>query len=739
MRRVSTLILVALALLSSGANAGTGAKEVISCENSSLPEGGGLGSEFVLSDQSCVKINLGTQSPGNTLFFRIDANFEIDILLFPAANLDVYLGGQNYRSDSVWESDSVFESFMGDGEWHWEVPSDRPTTGWYLVIDNKDHSQDNGEGGQGGQVAEVDLEAGLINSGPFTLSDSISRVSIGSFAVSHGPFSIDEGSFLNIHARTMEGSPDIFVMTESAFSSYSSSGSTSSRVISADMLQILDERVLLWKVGDIANEQLYVVIDNKEGPGGGSAGDSPVAVTVTVTINPIVQPIITSDSDLDAIDVSQEVQFSALETPNKSNQIEASSFRWDLNGDGVYDQVGQVATKQWMTPGEYSIGLSVTSLDNQSSSSASTVTVSDFTSPVADITASTPIVMPFGETLYLSGTIYDNWGIDRVDWKIDGTVVFSEDNHPSSSAQLSIEVSSDFSAGDHDVTLEVTDLAGLKSSDNLTITFIDVSPPIITDIQEDMDTIRGDPIALEALAIDNESSTLVYTWIFNRGSDSETLSNGNQVIHTFDEKGPQYVILRVENEAGLVEERQILVTVQSSSEGNGLSNIGLAFILLLVMGIISIAGVFVYNLAVSRRVAEISLQSEEEVGTDQEAFVPVDDAAWAKSDFVFYDSTERPRESVVSESEISALIDDKPQEPVSPTGQDDDLLSQLENLDLEGAPGEGLAVSGIKLLRDCPSCSQAFELVFPEGLRSAFTKCPSCDFEHLVENNDGTD
>ena len=76
---------------------------------------------------------------------------------------------------------------------------------------------------------------------------------------------------------------------------------------------------------------------------------------------------------------------------------------------------------------------------------------------------------------------------------------------------------------------------------------------------------------------------------------------------------------------------------------------------------------------------------------------------------------------------------------MSPTGQDDDLLSQLENLDLEGAPGEGLAVSGIKLLRDCPSCSQAFELVFPEGLRSAFTKCPSCDFEHLVENNDGTD
>ena len=735
MRNSGQLAIAILLLFSTGVNAANGVKEVISCENSSLPEAGELSSDVVLSDQACMKINLGTLDPGSTLFFRIDTDVEIDILLFPAVNLDVYLGGQNYRSDSVWESDSVFEGFSGDGEWHWEVPDDRPTTGWYLVIDNKNHPQDEGEGGQGGQSAEVSIEAGMINSGPYTLSDSIHRLWVNSFSVSHGPFAVDEGSFLNIHARTMEGSPDIFVMTESDFSSYSSTGSTSSRIFSADMLQIIDERVLLWKVSDIENEQLYVVIDNKEGPGGGSAGDSPAAVTVTVSISPILQPIITSESDLDSVDVSQEVEFSAMESPNKSNQIDEESFRWDWDGDGFADQVGPVATKSWPAPGEYSIGLSISSVEGQNSNSTATVNVSDLSNPFVDISANSPVTKSFGETLMISGAFSDNWGVDHVEWKIDGVTVLSEGNISEQSSLLSIDITSNFSAGDHDLSLEVTDLAGHKSKDNVTIRFIDITPPIITATEEDVIATVGIPVALEALAIDNESQFLIYSWIFNKGSGSESSIDDARVIHTFYEDGPQYIFLRVENEAGLIQEKQILVNVQKDAQGDGLGVIGKATILLVFVGLIGVLGLVAYNFAVSRRVSEISLKEEvTEEEEDQESQKPVDPAIWAKTDLDSQYYAQKPRGGVVSELDVSALIEEG--SATLNDEQDLGLLSELNDLGFEDQTSGALDASENRSVRECPSCHQPFELVFPEGVKSAYTKCPSCDFEHLVENDE---
>ena len=94
---------------------------------------------------------------------------------------------------------------------------------------------------------------------------------------------VDEGTFVEIHARTMAGSPDIFVMTENAFSFYSpdTNWSSSLRITSADMLLVSDERYLPWEATDIEGENLYIVVDNRQGPGGGGAGTSNAAVTVT--------------------------------------------------------------------------------------------------------------------------------------------------------------------------------------------------------------------------------------------------------------------------------------------------------------------------------------------------------------------------------------------------------------------------------------------------------------------------
>ena len=248
--------------------AASSTKGVISCSNSNLES---LPSNWSLSDQSCLRVDLGVLSQGESLFFEISADSEIDILLFPSNTVSVYQNEQTYRMDSVWVSDSVFESFSGEGEWHWNVPSDRDPTRWYLVIDNLAHPQDSGEGAQGGQESEVTLDGGIISPEEFTLSDSIHRVSPGGYSVVHGPFSVDEGTFVEIHARTMAGEPDIFVMTESAFSFYSPSSdwSSSLRILSADMLLVNSERYLPWEASDTDGEDLVIVVDNRPGPGGG--------------------------------------------------------------------------------------------------------------------------------------------------------------------------------------------------------------------------------------------------------------------------------------------------------------------------------------------------------------------------------------------------------------------------------------------------------------------------------------
>ncbi len=239
------------------------------------------------------------------MFFEISSNSEVDILVFPSNTVSVYQSEQSYRLDSVWASESVFESFNGNGEWHWEIPTDRAQTRWYLVVDNLAHPQDSGKGSQGGQSVEITLDAGVIEPKEFTLSDSIHRLGPGEFSVVHGPFSVDEGTFVEIHARTMDGFPDIFVMTETAFSYYSPSSNWSSslRIASADMLLVTNERYLPWEARDTDNEDLYIVVDNRPGPGGGGSGASSAAVTVTVTLTHLLDPKISRDKDLDYVEV----------------------------------------------------------------------------------------------------------------------------------------------------------------------------------------------------------------------------------------------------------------------------------------------------------------------------------------------------------------------------------------------------------------------------------------------------
>ncbi len=430
----------------------TSSKGVITCSNSNLDS---LPSNWSLSDQSCLRVDLGVLAPGDSLFFEISASSEVDILLFPSNTVSVYQNEQSYRMDSVWISESVFESFSGEGEWHWNVPSDRDSTRWFLVVDNMAHPQDSGEGAQGGQNSELILDGGLISPEQFTLSDSIHRIAPGEYSVVHGPFSVDEGTFVRIHARTMVGEPDIFVMTESAFSYYSPSSNWSSslRIVSADMLLVTNERNLSWEATDTNGEGLYIVVDNRPGPGGGGAGTFNAAVTVTVTLIPILSPSISSESNLDSVDVGEVVTLSASGTPNQSGQIPSTGFYWDVDSDGISDWNGVTTEQTWDEPGNYPVRLSVTSIDSRSASKSTTVIVSDMSHPEISMEISGEITKGFGEELSISATFSDNWGVDSIDWLLDGEIILSNYSISELTSTLSLQVSNGYSQGQHKISL----------------------------------------------------------------------------------------------------------------------------------------------------------------------------------------------------------------------------------------------------------------------------------------------
>ena len=731
--RFASVFVVSILLATTASVGAISSKGVIACSNSSLDN---LPGNWSMPDQSCLRVDLGILEPEESLFFEISSDSEVDILLFPSNTVSVYQNEQSYRIDSVWISESVFESFSGQGEWHWKVPSDRDSTRWYLVIDNLAHPQDMGEGSQGGQVSEVSLDGGLISPQQFTLSDSIHRVESGGYSIVHGPFSVDEGTFVEIHARTMVGEPDIFVMTESAFSYYSPSSNWSSslRIVSADMLQVSNERYLPWEARDLDGEDLYVIVDNRPGPGGGGAGASEAAVTVTLTLIPVLEPLISSQTNLDSVDVGAPVILSASGTPNKSNQILESGFSWDIDGDGTNDRSGVTTEHHWEDPGNYTVRLSVTSTDSRSASSSRVVTVVDLSPPSVSLSVSEEVTKAFGEQLSISGTFDDNWELDGIDWMMDGEIILSNYSLTDSTSEFTLQVSEDYSSGQHLVSLVVRDKSGMSTKKDVIVNFIDITAPEISQYENQIEVDIGAQTIFQIFAQDDQSEELVYTWIIGQGTDSEIQLVGSLVAHTFDSEGQTNVVCRVENDAGLTSYADILVIVKSSESSSGITwQVVTIFAVILTITIL-VAALFYYNSAVSRRMEEFPDAEEEQEPPPQPPTPQMQAQMWRRTDESIFTPRENPPVAQHG-AEMYDILDvaSTPQERSSITSDFEDSL--LGDLQPKNAQTNPQPPEGTKIRSDCSSCSKAFEVTLPAGIEAAYTNCPHCGSEELVDTS----
>ena len=626
MQRSSVVLMVLLLLTTSAPAIDAAGKGVISCAPAVL---GDLPSSWDIDDGACVRIDLGTLSPGDTLSFDVSSDTNIDILLFSASSISVYQNEQNYRLDSVWHSDSVFESFQGDGTWHWTAPDDRGDTRWYLVLDNMAHPQDQGEGAQGGSLATVVLDVQEVDSPVFGIVDTIVRLDSGEHSVLAGPLVLDEGTQVNIFVTTMQGAPDIFLVTGTQMEFYEQ-GTTANGMDdnNADMLLVLEERSISWSVNsDYAGQELYLIVDNRPGPPSGGAGTGFVATTVVMDLIPILQPTITNSSDLAIFDVGAEVVLDASNTPNLSNQIDSETgFQWDTNGDGFFDASGSSITISWNEPAQFTIGLRAVSQDGRSATVYLNTTIQDISPPDVSLSASDTIRKDFDDELLLTANIDDNWGIYSVEWLVDEAVIqnYSSWNWEDGKT-FTFRFDSSFSAGNREVTIRVTDKEGQVTERTAIIELYDSTPPLVPQQTVERTVILGQPTTLTAEAIDTESPTLTYFWDLDTNTDSNSDgimdndmdASGSAITQTFQQKGTYEIVCTIVNEAGASTQVTYLVSVRSSSDdGTGLSPMMIGIIATVLL-IIIIAGI---GIITWRRMSNARLEAllEEQAAAEEE-------------------------------------------------------------------------------------------------------------------------
>jgi len=626
MQRSSVVLMVLLLLTSSAPAIDAAGKGVISCAPAVL---GDLPSSWDIDDGTCVRIDLGVLSPGDTLSFDVSADTNVDILLFSASSISVYQNEQNYRLDSVWHSDSVFESFQGDGTWHWTAPDDRGDTRWYLVLDNMAHPQDQGEGAQGGSLATVVLDVQEIDSPVFGIVDTIVRLDSGEHSVLAGPLVLDEGTQVNIFVTTMQGAPDIFLVTGTQMEFYEE-GTTANGMDdnNADMLLVLEERSISWSVNsDYAGKELYLIVDNRPGPPSGGAGTGFVATTVVMDMIPILQPTITNSSDLAIFDVGAEVVLDASNTPNLSNQIDSETgFQWDTNGDGFYDASGSSITVSWNEPAQFTIGLRAVSQDGRSATVYLNTTIQDISPPDVSLSASDTIRKDFDDELLLTANIDDNWGIYSVEWLVDEVVI---ENYSSwnweDGKTFTFRFDSSYSSGDREVMIRVTDKEGQVTERTAIIDLYDSTPPLVPQQTLELTAILGQPIQLTTEAIDAESPTLTYFWDLDTQTDSnldgimdnDMDASGSAITQNFQQKGTYEIVCTIVNEAGASTQVTYLVSVRSSSDDSSGLSPTMIGIIVTVLLIIIIAGI---GMITWRRMSNARLEAllEEQAAAEEE-------------------------------------------------------------------------------------------------------------------------
>lgn len=722
-------------------------------------------SSWSLQDQECAVFALGSIVPGDVHLIQFQTDNTVDVLIFSQAGLSVYSNDQSYRTSNVWDEKGTLESLNGTAEWRWTAPLNKSQTNWYIVIDNLDHPQDDDQGSNGGYSAtgSITIEAASIRS--WTLHDMLWSIDTGEGRNIAGPFSFREGTQILIEALEIEGSPDVFFMTNQQKDLYLQDYSNDFRISDTDILSISSSSSRSWLVPAVhADQDLYLMLDNTASPTGGGSGSTPARLGVVLSILPILNAEISSSDDLLQVDVGQIISLSTLTTPNDWNQLDPAGFSWTFpEADCSTLTTGNSVSLCWTTEGQRTVEVTITSTDGRTDSESVDVNVIDSTPPMSQILVSGDIERGVGESFTISGQSSDNGEVAKEEWLVDGVIVQTQ-NQSGTSLTYSFDSATDI--GNRIITLRVYDLYGLTSESNITVQISDTTAPITSPISGTQIVNPGESVTFSISANDPESSNLTYEWDIDGSidSDSNGVSDddidlvGTSISISYDTGGSRFVSCVVSNEAGLTSIETYTVTIlnpQVEETSSSISFAMIAIIILIAILILLAIVAFIWQRSTSRRVAEIIAEQEAEKSDEPPPLTVEEQSQMYSSrrsnDFesiAGMSSSEIQRTSTIESSEVlddlfSEEVEQNIPEEQSESDQKDDVKTsssspstlgiEIPNMSTSSSLEEPINELPTTITTNCSSCDESFEVDLPSGVNSGKTACPHCGSIEFVQ------
>ncbi len=722
-------------------------------------------SSWSLQDQECAVFALGSIVPGDVHLIQFQTDNSVDVLIFSQAGLSVYSNDQSYRTSNVWDEKGTLESLNGTAEWRWTAPLNKSQTNWYIVIDNLDHPQDDDQGSNGGYSAtgSITIEAASIRS--WTLHDMLWSIDTGEGRNIAGPFSFREGTQILIEALEIEGSPDVFFMTNQQKDLYLQDYSNDFRISDTDILSISSSSSRSWLVPAVhADQDLYLMLDNTASPTGGGSGSTPARLGVVLSILPILNAEISSSDDLLQVDVGQIISLSTLTTPNDWNQLDPAGFSWSFpEADCSTLTTGNSVSLCWTTEGQRTVEVTITSTDGRTDSESVDVNVIDSTPPISQILVSGDIERGVGESFTISGQSSDNGEVAKEEWLVDGVIVQTQNQ---SGTSLTYSFDSPTDIGNRIITLRVYDLYGLTSESNITVQISDTTAPITSSISGTQIVNPGESVTFSISANDPESSNLTYEWDIDGSidSDSNGVSDddidlvGSSISISYDTGGSRFVSCVVSNEAGLTSIETFTVTIlnpQVEETSSSISFAMIAIIILIAILILLAIVAFIWQRSTSRRVAEIIAEEEAEKSDEAPPLTVEEQSQMYSSrrsnDFesiAGMSSSEIQRTSTIESSEVlddlfSEEVEQNIPEEQSESVQIDDVKTsssspstlgiEIPNMSTSSSLEEPINELPTTITTNCSSCDESFEVDLPSGVNSGKTACPHCGSIEFVQ------
>ncbi|MFP4136688.1 MAG: PKD domain-containing protein [Candidatus Acetothermia bacterium] len=252
-----------------------------------------------------------------------------------------------------------------------------------------------------------------------------------------------------------------------------------------------------------------------------------------------------------SVDAGEEFQLDGSDSEDCEGGI--SSYSWDLNGDGNYDDAsGEVATHTVDEAGEVEVGLKVEDDYGETDTATQTVEIEGETNEAPEADPGGGYYCRSGEEITLdgSGSSDPDGTIASYEWDLDGDGKYED----ASGAKPSYSCGSEET---YDVGLKVTDGGG--KTDTAT-----ASVEVTDDLRADFSYSPSEPAAGEEVQFSgktNYSESSVTSWEWNFGDGKS--STEKEPTQVFSETGSHEVTLTVTDDSGEDDSRTKAIEVES--------------------------------------------------------------------------------------------------------------------------------------------------------------------------------